>query len=73
LVPAAILPAAFALAAELLASKFGGIQGIPIYLLLTLIQLPIALWFYNKMLYLQGRHLQDREQAILEVISKVVD
>jgi hypothetical protein len=73
LIPVAIFPAALALGADLLASEFGGIHGIPIYLLLTLIELPIALWFYNKMLNLQGRHLQEREQTILDVISKVAD
>ena len=73
LVPVAIIPAALALAAELLAGAFGGLHGIPIYLLLTLIELPLALWFYNRMLNLQGRHFQEREQAILEVVSKVAD
>jgi len=73
LIPLAIIPAALALAAELLASEFAGINGIPIYLLLTVIELPLALWFYNKMLDLHGRLLQDREQAILDVISKVAD
>lgn len=73
LVPVAVIPAALALGVELLAHAFGGTQGIPMYLLLTLLQLPLALWFYHAMLSVQGRHLQDREQAILEVISKVVD
>jgi uncharacterized membrane protein len=72
-VPVALLPATLALAAELLANEFGGIHGIPIYLLLTLIELPIAVWFYSKMLNFQGRHLQEREQIILDVVSKVSD
>ena len=73
LIPVAIIPAALALAAELLASTFGGFHGVPIYLLLTLVELPISLWFYNTMLTFQGRHLQEREQTILEVVSKVAD
>jgi ABC-2 type transport system permease protein len=71
LIPVAILPAAGAVAAEQLAGVFGGINGVPIYLLLTLVELPLALWFYRTMLNLQGRMLQEREQAILEIVSKV--
>jgi hypothetical protein len=33
----------------------------------------MALWFYIKMLDLQGRYLQEREQSILDVISKVAE
>ena len=73
LVPIATIPAAIALAAEQLASLFGGVHGIPIYLLLTLIELPLAFGFYRKMLDFQGRQLQQREPTILEVISKVSD
>lgn len=69
----AIVPAALALGVEMLAGAFGGARGIPIYLLLTLVELPLALWFYHTMLSVQGPHLQNREQAILETISKVVD
>jgi hypothetical protein len=71
LVPVAIVPAASGVAAEQLASVFGGIRGVPIYLLLTMIELPLALWFYRRTVTLQGRLLQEREQAILEVVSKV--
>jgi hypothetical protein len=73
LVPVAIIPAVFALAMETVISEFGGVQGVPIYLLLTLVELPVAFWLYVKSLDRQGRHLQDREQAILDVISKVAD
>ena len=73
LIPIALLPAVVALATELLASEFGGVTGIPIYLLITLIELPIAIWFYLEVLKVQGRYLQDREQHILSVISKVAD
>lgn len=71
LVPVAILPAALALVADLVASELGEIHRIPIYLLITLVEFPIAIWFYNKMLNLQGRYLQEREQAILDVVSRV--
>lgn len=70
LVAVAVIPAALALAAEQLAGAIGGVHGVPIYLLLTVIELPLAFWFYFKMLDLQGRLLQEREQAILAVVSK---
>ncbi len=71
LIPATILPAAVALAAEQLAGLLTGMPQVPIYLLATLVELPLALWFYVKVVSLQGRMLQEREQAILEVVSKV--
>jgi ABC-2 type transport system permease protein len=71
LIPATVLPATVALAAEQLTGVITGSQQIPIYLLVTLLELPIALWFYVKVVTLQGRMLQEREQAILEVVSKV--
>ncbi len=74
LVPVAMVPAAIALAAEMLANHYSPqFSAVPIYLLITLIQLPLAVLFYRKMLTLQGTHLQEREQAILDVISKVAD
>ena len=69
-----MVPAAIALAAEMLANHYSPqFSAVPIYLLITLIQLPLAVLFYRKMLTLQGTHLQEREQAILDVISKVAD
>ena len=78
LTPLTLLPAAVALGAESLAHVygghvFGGVQAIPIYLLLTLVELPLTFWFYTKMLTIQGRHLQQREQVILEIVSDVAD
>jgi hypothetical protein len=74
LVPVAITPAAIALGTELLANHYAPqFSAVPIYLLITLIQLPLAILFYRKMLTLQGTHLHEREQAILDVISKVAD
>jgi ABC-2 type transport system permease protein len=73
LAPAALIPAALALAAEQFAGAITSIHGIPIYLLLTALELPIVFWFYNRMLNLQGRLLQEREQTILAVVSKTSD
>lgn len=71
LIPVAIVPAAGAVAAEQLAGVLGGVDGVPIYLLLTLVELPLVIWFYRTVLNFQGRMLQEREQAILEAVSKV--
>lgn len=73
LAPVAVFPAAIALGAEQLAGLYANVGAVPIYLLLTLIEMPIAIWLYRRMLTLQGAHLRDREQYILDVISKVVD
>lgn len=73
LTPLAILPAAIALAAELLLGSFGGMTGMPVYLLLTVIELPFVIGCYWIVLGMQGTLLQQREQAILDVISKVAE
>lgn len=71
--PLAVLPAAVALSAEQLLGMFAGTQGVPVYLLLTIVELPFAIGFYLYLLNLQGTLLQQREQAILDVISKVAE
>lgn len=71
--PITLLPAVIALACEQIASFLLETPWVPIYLLITLIELPVAIWFYRKMLRIQGTLLQDREQKILDVISKVCD
>ena len=75
LIPIVIIPAALALATEQLNTEVLHVvpNTIPVYLLLTLMQLPIAIWFYCRVLDRQGRYLHGREQAILDVISKVAD
>ena len=71
LAPLSVVPAIIALLMEFAAEKLLGVSGVPIYLIVTLIQIPVVLLFYRWMIHLQGRHLWEREQAILEVISKV--
>ena len=71
MLPLATAPAFVALGAELLALNFIGKA--PWYLLVTLVQIPLVIFFYRYMITLQGRHLQEREQAILDVISQVKD
>ena len=71
--PLVVFPAIVALGAEMGIGFFYRIQSVPIYLLLTLVQLPVALWFYRWAVTQQGRNLQQEEQKILDVISKVAD
>jgi len=71
--PLTVVPAILALAAELGISFLWRIHGVPIYLLLTLVQLPVAIWMYRWAVTRQGRNLQEQEQKILDVISKVAD
>ncbi len=73
LVPVAVLPATLAVGAEQLAHFFGVLRGVPICLLVTLIQLPVVGWIYSLILGRQGRQLQEREQEILVTISRVAD
>lgn len=73
LTPLAIAPAVIALGSELLLAEFAGIQRAPVYLLLTILEVPIVWLFYRYMLKLQGEYLHDREQHILDVVSKVAD
>lgn len=67
--PLTIVPAGIAFGAELLAAEFLNLHA-PIYLGLTLLELPVAIWLYRRMLRLQGEHLREREQRILEVVSR---
>ncbi|MFK7821603.1 MAG: hypothetical protein AB8G99_23020, partial [Planctomycetaceae bacterium] len=73
LMPAAFIPAILALGTEILAVEFGTLGTWPWFLIITIVELPIALLYYRMMLNLLGRYLSEREQAILEVISQVKD
>jgi ABC-2 type transport system permease protein len=71
LIPVAVIPAAAGVAAEQLAQLFGGVEKLPIYLFVTLLEIPLAIWCYRAIVTLQGRLLQEREQAILAAVTKV--
>ncbi len=72
-VPLSMLPAVSSLGCELISETFGYTSGAPVYLILSLIELPVVILFYRWAVSKQGTWLQDEEQRILEVISKVAD
>ena len=66
--PLVLVPAFIALGIELLLHQLSWAGGIPIYLGLSVLELFVAAWGYRRLLAAEGRLLQRREQAILEVI-----
>ena len=76
--PLMLLPAALALGADFALNFFVDLPKamtdvVPVYLVLTLLELPIVIWCYRYFLKKQGRLLQDREQQILETIARVAE
>lgn len=67
--PLFFLPAMSAYGLELLLEFLFGKQVIPWYLLVSILEIPIAWLVYNRVLNEQGRMLQQRETAILETVS----
>ncbi len=67
--PLVLIPALAALSCELLLDKFAGGRWFPLFLLVSLVELPIALFLYPRLLTLQGQLLQQRESKILEVVT----
>lgn len=73
MIPVCLAPAGIAFGVEVLVQFCGWLTGVPIYLIITLVQLPIAMLFYRWLVVRQGDGLRRREQKILELISKVAD
>ncbi|MEE2778429.1 MAG: hypothetical protein VYE73_16885 [Acidobacteriota bacterium] len=71
LVPVAVAPTTIPLAIEMLVGllREGG-GSPPIYLILTILELPAVWWIYRKALTFQGSLLGLRERQILEVVTK---
>lgn len=57
------------LGAELLLAEVGGVRGVPVALVLSLVLLAAAAFGYRKALTWEGDWLAAREQAILEVVT----
>lgn len=57
------------LGAELLLAEVGGVRGMPVALVLSLVLLAAAAFVYRKVLTWEGDWLAAREQAILEVVT----
>jgi len=73
MMPLALLPGLGALLVELLLDKFAGGRWFPLYLIVTVVELPLAVILYRFLLTKQGRLLQRREAKILEVVSSLVE
>jgi ABC-2 type transport system permease protein len=67
--PLVLIPAVAALVIELLLDKFAGGRWFPLFLVVSVVELPIALFLYPLLLTKQGLLLQSREAKILEVVT----
>jgi hypothetical protein len=73
LMPMALLPALVSLGCESLLGWVVGHSVVPIYLLVTFLEVPAAIWVYRSVLRTQGRWLQRRETDILETVASAVE
>jgi ABC-2 type transport system permease protein len=69
LLPTALLPMLLPLGIELLLHYLAGIEGIPVCLLLTVIECVGVVLLYRLVLGWEGLLLQSREQKILEIVT----
>ncbi len=69
LMPLVLAPAVAALTVELLLDKFAGGRWFPCFLIVSLVELPIALYVYPRLVARQGALLQRRESQILEIVT----
>jgi hypothetical protein len=69
LFPLVLAPALLPLGIEMLMNSFGVLEGVPICLLLTLIEGALVVLLYHFVLGWEGALLQLREQKILEVVT----
>lgn len=69
LIPIALAPTLVPLGIEFLLSQSGWLPWFPAYLLLTIVEVILVVWFYSWLITGQGRLLQRREQRILETVT----
>jgi hypothetical protein len=69
LFPWAMAAALLPLAAEFILVEFAGLDSVPVYLMLSLVEFVASIFLYRLVLNLQGRVLQAREMKILEVVA----
>jgi hypothetical protein len=63
-------PLLLPLGIELAVQYLGGIEGLPIYLVLSLVECAAVACIYGLLLGWQGSTLHAREQRILEIVTK---
>jgi ABC-2 type transport system permease protein len=54
---------------EFALEELGAVKGVPIYLVLSLLECAVVVWLYRLVLTWQGDILQGREQKILEIVT----
>jgi hypothetical protein len=67
--PLVLLPALLPLGVELLLESMGWLQGVPLGLVLSLLEGAAVVLLYRLVLTWEGQLLQLREQKILEVVT----
>ncbi len=70
--PLAFVPALIPLGAELALDHYDILSHVPIYLVVSAVELYAVVWIYRRMLGFQGRLLQLREQRVLEAVTSRV-
>jgi ABC-2 type transport system permease protein len=71
--PMTLAPMVLPLGIEFLIQYFAGIEGIPICLVLSLLECAAVLGIYRLFLGWQGEVLQSREQRILQIVTSKVE
>ncbi len=69
LVPLTMAPALLALGIEFAVEELAGVRGVPIYLILSLLECPAIVFAYLRVVRWEGGLLQRREQKILETVT----
>jgi hypothetical protein len=69
LFPLALLPTLVPLGLDLLLDHFGWRGVVPIYLILSVLELVIGIWIYKRVVSAQGRLLLRREKQILDAVT----
>jgi hypothetical protein len=70
ILPMILSPLLLPLGIELAVQYLGGIEGLPIYLVLALVECAAVVCIYGLLLGWQGSTLHAREQRILEIVTK---
>jgi len=69
----ALIPPLLPLGLDLLVDYLGWRSGVPVYLILSIVELGALLWIYKHVLVAQGRLFQRREQKILATVTARAD
>jgi len=73
LFPLALAPTLIPLGLEFLFDRLGWLEGLPLFLSMTLVECGLVAYLYPIALGWEGKLLQDREQRILEIVTSRVE